>query len=100
MPFFLFMVGCSMSLAFRRVKAGLLAKVLKRTAKLFIIGLLTQGAPNFPGISSCGDGQPPCGYGVNLETVRIPGILQRIAWAYLCVASRVAAAAPLPEGAC
>ena len=23
--------------------------------------------------------------GINLKTVRIPGILQRIAWAYLCV---------------
>ena len=75
MPFFLFMVGCSMSLAFRKYRKGLQIKVLKRTAKLFAIGLLTQGS-DFPGLGNSG---------IDLQSVRIPGILQRIAWAYLVV---------------
>lgn len=52
------------------------SQVLKRTAKLFIIGILTQGS-DFPSIGN---------HGINLKTVRIPGILQRIAWAYMVVA--------------
>eukprot|EP00041_Stephanoeca_diplocostata_P010748 m.172088 g.172088 ORF g.172088 m.172088 type:complete len:267 (-) comp18282_c0_seq56:3725-4525(-) len=76
MPYFLFMVGCSMSLAFRKYRKGLLTKVLTRTAKLFVLGLLTQGS-DFPSLGT---------EGINLKTVRIPGILQRIAWAYLVVA--------------
>eukprot|EP00039_Didymoeca_costata_P021285 m.344037 g.344037 ORF g.344037 m.344037 type:complete len:560 (-) comp23739_c0_seq1:61-1740(-) len=75
MPYFLFMVGCSMSLAFKRVRKGLLKKVVWRTIKLFILGLLTQGS-GFPGLGNDG---------IDLKTVRIPGILQRIAWAYLIV---------------
>ena len=35
-------VGTSMSMSFRRYKAGLLSKVLVRAAKLFLIGLATQ----------------------------------------------------------
>lgn len=76
MPYFLFMVGCSMSLAFRKYHKGLLKKVFTRTAKLFILGLLTQGS-DFPSLGT---------HGINLKTVRIPGILQRIAWAYFVVA--------------
>ncbi len=49
--------------------------MLWRTAKLFLIGLATQGA-DFPSVNFGG---------FNIQTIRIPGILQRIAWAYLCV---------------
>lgn len=53
---------------------GLKWKVLSRSAKLFVIGLITQGANVF----DC--------QGIDVHGVRIPGILQRIAWAYLVVA--------------
>jgi len=43
MPFFLFMVGMSMSLSMRKYKSGLFTKVCSRTVKLFLLGLLTQG---------------------------------------------------------
>lgn len=76
MPFFLFMVGCSMSLAFKKYKKGVFWKVVKRTIKLFILGILTQGS-DFPSLGNAG---------VDLSTVRIPGILQRIAWAYFVCA--------------
>jgi heparan-alpha-glucosaminide N-acetyltransferase len=79
MPFFLFMVGTSMSMSFRRYKSGLLKKVLMRTVKLFLLGLATQGVVY-------GAGFPNIGFvGFNFQNIRIPGILQRIAWAYLCV---------------
>ena len=76
MPFFLFMVGMSMSMSFRKYKAGLLQKVITRTAKLFLIGIATQAGAKFPAIGFLG---------FNLMTVRVPGILQRIAWAYFVV---------------
>lgn len=76
MPFFLFMVGMSMSLSMRKYKTGLFTKVCTRTIKLFLFGLLTQG----------GDIPGPLGGGYDLYTLRIPGILQRIAWAYFVVA--------------
>jgi hypothetical protein len=53
---------------------GLKYKVLARTAKLFVVGLLTQGVDIFDG------------GGIDLHNIRIPGILQRIAWAY-CIVS-------------
>lgn len=54
---------------------GLKWKVASRTLKLFVIGCLTQGADIWQG-----------GDGIDLHHMRIPGILQRIAWAY-CVVS-------------
>lgn len=57
-------------------RTGLLGKVVWRTAKLFLLGLLTQGG-NFPEVQ---------GGGYDLKRLRIPGILQRIAWAYFVVA--------------
>jgi predicted acyltransferase len=71
-PFFLFIVGVSITLAFaRRVEAGavqrsLYLKVFKRAAIIFGLGLLLNLIPNF-----------------NFATVRIPGVLQRIAICYL-----------------
>ena len=55
--------------------SGLKWKVASRTLKLFVIGCLTQGADIWQG-----------GSGIDLQHMRIPGILQRIAWAYCVVA--------------
>ena len=49
--------------------------MLSRTAKLFVIGCLTQGA------------NPLDNQGIDLHNMRIMGILQRIAWAYCVVAT-------------
>lgn len=71
-PFFLFIVGISITLAFaRRVETGddqydLLKKVFKRSAIIFALGLFLNGFPYF-----------------DLAEIRIPGVLQRIAVCYL-----------------
>ena len=71
-PFFLFIVGVSITLAFaRRVEEGsvrrdLYLKVIKRTAIIFGLGLFLNGFPYF-----------------QLGTIRIAGVLQRIAICYL-----------------
>jgi predicted acyltransferase len=71
-PFFLFIVGVSIALAFaRRTGAGgpkrdLYLKVIKRTAIIFALGLFLNGFPFF-----------------HLADIRIPGVLQRIAVCYL-----------------
>jgi predicted acyltransferase len=70
-PFFLFIVGVSIAYALgKRKKAGfdkseLIKKILKRTAIIFGIGLFLNAFPLF-----------------KLSTVRIPGVLQRIALVY------------------
>ncbi len=67
-PFFLFICGVSMTFSLtRRAEAGedkmrLLAQLAKRAALIFLIGFLLNYIPYF-----------------NLERVRIPGVLQRIA---------------------
>ena len=67
-PFFLFICGVSMTFSLgRRAEAGddkrtLLLQLFKRAAIIFLIGLLLNFVPAF-----------------NLETLRIPGVLQRIA---------------------
>ena len=67
-PFFLFIGGVSMALSLGRLAAAgankpqLLAKLAKRAALIFLIGFLLNLIPNF-----------------NFDTVRIPGVLQRIA---------------------
>ena len=45
MPWFLFMVGTSMAFSFKKLgnRGAITRKVLTRTAKLFILGILTQG---------------------------------------------------------
>jgi predicted acyltransferase len=70
-PFFLFIVGVAIPLAFgRRVERGgsrrdLYLKIIKRTLIIFGIGLFLNAFPHF-----------------DLSTLRIPGVLQRIAVCY------------------
>ena len=72
-PAFLFAVGLAIPLAFasrveRGQSRGLLAgHVLIRSGIIFFIGLTINGFPDY-----------------DLHTVRIPGVLQRIALCYLC----------------
>ena len=71
-PFFLFMVGISITLALgKRISSGvdttgLVTKIVKRSLIIFLIGMLLNGFP-----------------GYDLSTIRIPGVLQRIALVYL-----------------
>ncbi|KAL2468604.1 hypothetical protein Fot_50180 [Forsythia ovata] len=80
MPFFLFIVGMAVALAFKRIQDRLKAigKVILRTLKLLFWGLLLQG-----GFSHAPD---KLTYGVDMKNIRWCGILQRIALAYLVVA--------------
>jgi predicted acyltransferase len=71
-PFFLFIVGVSITLAFGgrldrgTSKRDLYVKIIKRSLIIFAIGLFLNGFPYF-----------------NLSELRIPGVLQRIAVCYL-----------------
>jgi predicted acyltransferase len=75
-PFFLWIVGASITFSFaRRVECGhergtLLMHIARRSALIFLIGLFLNGFPYF-----------------NLSTIRIPGVLQRIAICYLIAAT-------------
>ncbi|TGK34504.1 DUF5009 domain-containing protein [Leptospira gomenensis] len=73
-PFFLFAVGVSIPVSFRSKmevdRVTLLLRIIKRSASLFFIGLFL----NFFGEWSLGE-------------LRIPGVLQRIAFVYLVLAS-------------
>lgn len=75
-PFFLWIVGAAMTLSFaRRVERGanphtLLMHAVRRSALIFLIGLLLNGFPRY-----------------DLSTIRIPGVLQRIAVCYLCASA-------------
>jgi predicted acyltransferase len=74
-PFFLFIVGVSLSFSLTRRKASgaghsqLYFKIFRRTTILFALGLLLRLIPQF-----------------DFSTVRIPGVLQRIAICYLFAA--------------
>jgi predicted acyltransferase len=74
-PFFLFIVGAAVPLALgRRVadgqpRAAVVAKILRRGAIIFGLGLLLHAIPFF-----------------DLATLRIPGVLQRIALCYVAAA--------------
>ena len=74
-PFFLFIVGVSLMFSFgSRLGRGdsqkaLIAHALRRSAIIFAIGLFLNGLPGF-----------------HASTWRIPGVLQRIAVAYLAAA--------------
>jgi len=69
-PFFLFIVGVSMWYAFKKFDQGItkksLYKVLKRFSIMFLLGVFLNAFPNF-----------------DFENLRILGVLQRIAIAYL-----------------
>src|SRR5262249_28317049 len=71
-PFFLFIVGVAIPLALgRRVASGgskrdLYLKIIRRTVIIFLLGEFLAGFPFF-----------------HLATMRIPGVLQRIAVCYL-----------------
>jgi predicted acyltransferase len=72
-PSFLFIVGVAMTLSLSSriqrgcTRASLLWRAFRRSAAIFIIGLVVNGFPDY-----------------DLHTLRIPGILQRIALCYLC----------------
>lgn len=82
MPWFLFMVGNAMAFSLKnKLDAGgrraALTKLLTRTVKLFLLGLVLQGG-----------GLPDKTWetwGFDLNRIRICGILQRIAFAYFIV---------------
>uniref|UniRef100_A0A1J3FBM6 Heparan-alpha-glucosaminide N-acetyltransferase n=1 Tax=Noccaea caerulescens TaxID=107243 RepID=A0A1J3FBM6_NOCCA len=80
MPFFLFIVGVSIALSFKRIsnKYEACKKVGFRTCKLLFWGLVLQG-----GFSHAPD---QLTYGVDVTMLRFCGILQRIALSYLVVA--------------
>ncbi len=71
-PFFVFIVGVAIPLAFgRRMESGgskqdLYWKIAKRTLIIFALGIFLAGFPYF-----------------QLSTIRIPGVLQRLAVCYL-----------------
>lgn len=71
-PFFLFIVGVSITLAFaRRVEGGgsqrdLYWKIIRRTLLIYAFGFFLAGFPHF-----------------NLSTIRLTGVLQRISVCYL-----------------
>ena len=71
-PFFVFIVGVAMSFSFKKFsessnKAAWYSKVLRRTALIFLVGLLLNWLPFF---------------NKSIEELRIFGVLQRIALAY------------------
>ena len=76
-PFFLFIVGVSIPLALGprlesggpKARSALVGRILRRSAAIFALGLLLHALPFF-----------------HLATLRIPGVLQRIAVCYLLAA--------------
>ncbi|KAI3898267.1 hypothetical protein MKW92_024292 [Papaver armeniacum] len=80
MPFFLFIVGVSVALVYKRVSNRRVAtcKALVKTVQLFLLGVFLQGG-YFHGITSLT-------FGVDLERIRLFGILQRITIGYIVAA--------------
>ncbi|KAL3517392.1 hypothetical protein ACH5RR_019981 [Cinchona calisaya] len=76
MPFFLFGVGVSVSLVFKKVpsKPAATKRVVMRTIRLFLIGLILQGGYFH--------GRDDLTYGVDLDKIRWMGVLQRISIGY------------------
>ncbi|XP_040384795.1 heparan-alpha-glucosaminide N-acetyltransferase-like isoform X2 [Oryza brachyantha] len=79
-PFFLFIVGVSLAFAYKKVPNKVMAtkKAVLRALKLFIVGLILQGGFFHP--------LHDLNYGVDIHKIRLMGVLQRIAIAYLVVA--------------
>ncbi|OVA09358.1 hypothetical protein BVC80_6361g1 [Macleaya cordata] len=80
MPFFLFIAGVSVALVYKRVTNKRLAtrKAVLKAAQLFLLGILLQGG-YFHGITSLT-------FGVDIESIRWLGILQRITIGYVVAA--------------
>ncbi|WRX09130.1 Heparan-alpha-glucosaminide N-acetyltransferase [Theobroma cacao] len=80
MPFFLFIVGVSLGLTYKRLSCRVTAtrKAILRALKLLVLGLFLQGG-FFHGLNNLT-------YGVDIQQMRLMGILQRIAIAYLVAA--------------
>ncbi|OVA16836.1 Protein of unknown function DUF1624 [Macleaya cordata] len=80
MPFFLFGVGVSVSLVFKRTtnKNTATKKVIMRTIKLFLLGLVLQGGYFH--------GRNHLTYGVDIDHIRWLGVLQRISIGYFLAA--------------
>jgi predicted acyltransferase len=74
-PFFLFIVGVSLTLS--RGTMGSPWKILRRAATIFLLGVFLSFYLRW-----------------DLSIVRIPGVLQRIAWCYLAVAFLFRATSP------
>lgn len=84
-PFFLFIVGVAMAFSSRTIaREGSWwqrwSPVLRRTAILFALGLVLNGFPFY-----------------DLSTIRVPGVLQRIALCYLIAIMIVRTAASFPR---
>ncbi|CAN0846162.1 Heparan-alpha-glucosaminide N-acetyltransferase [Linum grandiflorum] len=77
MPFFLFVVGVSIALVYKKApnKTEATWKAAGRAAKLFLLGVLLQGG-FLHGLNSLT-------YGVDVEKIRLLGILQRISIGYI-----------------
>lgn len=81
-PFFVFMVGVSMAYSFRKFESGqtktsALRKVIQRTVVLILLGLLLNSSGQWLGLIA-GERTD-----ISFATIRLPGVLQRIALAYL-----------------
>lgn len=78
-PWFVFIMGTSIALSFNKLlrsgstRSFLLKKVLWRTMLLFVIGVVIIN-PNY------------CQGPLSWDNLRIPGVLQRLAWSFLVVA--------------
>ncbi|KAI3446270.1 hypothetical protein Pfo_002935 [Paulownia fortunei] len=77
MPFFLFVAGVSVAIVYKKISDRIEAtwKALLRALKLFLLGVFLQGG-YFHGVTSLT-------YGVDVEKIRLLGILQRIAIGYV-----------------
>ncbi|KAJ4820811.1 heparan-alpha-glucosaminide N-acetyltransferase-like protein (DUF1624) [Rhynchospora pubera] len=80
MPSFLFIIGVSIALVFKKIpnKSSATKKVIIRTIKLFVLGLIIQGG-FFHGNNNLT-------YGVDMDRIRLFGVLQRIAIGYFLAA--------------
>lgn len=92
-PFFVFMVGVSMAYSFRKFtaeqsKGPALRKVFQRTFVLILLGLILNSSGQWLGLIA-GERSD-----ISFATIRLPGVLQRIALAYLGAALIVMYCAP------
>ncbi|XP_038712993.1 heparan-alpha-glucosaminide N-acetyltransferase isoform X2 [Tripterygium wilfordii] len=80
MPFFLFIVGVALALAYKKLSCRISAtkKATLQALKLLLVGLVLQGG-FFHGINNLT-------YGVDIQQMRLMGVLQRIAIAYIVAA--------------